>query len=237
MAGHEVVTLEAHRDLRINTQRSSALGDAVMLCLTFPDEFRRVQNEYPIVFQLNAERDEYRAVALFGFERGENLYLKGDKWDARYVPLSMDVQPFLIGLSREPGAEQVHIDMASPRIGRDDGPRLFNDDGLPTAYFDSIAEKLGALHVGYQGVQDYIAALQKYELLEPFLLEAQLRDGSKHRLVGFHTINEEKLRALDGAAVGDLHKDGHLMPTFMALASLSNFAKLLERRSAIMADA
>ncbi|HVZ98966.1 MAG TPA: SapC family protein [Caulobacterales bacterium] len=232
MARHEILTPEAHRTLRIKTQRSAALGDGVMLCLTFPDEFRRLQNEYPIVFQLNAERTEFRAAVLFGFERDENLYLKGETWDARYVPLSLDVQPFLIGRTREPGREQVHIDMGSARIGQSDGVRLFGDDGKPTSFLDGVAEKLGALHAGFQGAPDFFAALQRYELIEPFVFEALLADGAKRRLVGFHTINEEKLRALDAAALGDLQERGFLLPIFMQVASLSNLAKLMDRKNA-----
>ncbi|MES1199869.1 MAG: SapC family protein [Pseudomonadota bacterium] len=232
MAKHEVVTTEAHRNLRINTQRSAAMGDATMLCLTFPDEFRRVQNDYPIVFQLNAERTEFRAVALLGFERDENLYLKGATWDARYLPLSLDVQPFLIGLSSEPGNEKVHIDMSSPRVNQSDGVRLFTDDGRPTAYFGNVAEKLGVLHAGLQRVKPFFDALQKHELIEPFVLETQLKSGSKHRLVGFHMISEEKLQELDASALNELHQEGFLMPIFMVLASLSNFAKLIERKNA-----
>lgn len=234
MSKHEVVTLEAHRALRINTERSAAMGDAVMLCFTFPGEFRRVQNEYPIVFQLNAERTEFRAVALLGFEHDENLYLKGQTWNARYLPLSLDVQPFLIGRSATPGEEKVHIDMGSPRVSRSDGVRLFSDDGKPTAYFDAIAEKLGALHAGFQATPAFFAALQKYDLIEAFVFDAELRDGARHRLVGFHTINEDNLRALDAAALADLQASDALMPIFMALASLSNFAKLMDRKNAAL---
>ncbi|HEX7930117.1 MAG TPA: SapC family protein, partial [Sphingomicrobium sp.] len=50
MSGHEILTAEAHRDLRIRTERGAELGDAVMSCITVPNEFRRVQNEYPILF-------------------------------------------------------------------------------------------------------------------------------------------------------------------------------------------
>ena len=55
------------------------------------------------------------------FEPGENLYLDGDRWDARARPLSIDIQPFLIGRAA-PGAtdKQVHIDLASPRIAPDE---------------------------------------------------------------------------------------------------------------------
>jgi hypothetical protein len=50
--------------------------------------------------------------------------------------------------------------------------------------------------------------------------------------VGFLAINEDKLRALDGAALAELHRDGHLMPLFMALASVSQFGGLVARRNA-----
>lgn len=236
MSAHAALTAEAHRDVRINTQRSAALGDSVMSCITFPGEFRNLQNCYPILFQLSPDRSEYRAVALFGFERGQNLFLDGTSWDARYLPLAMEIHPFLVGLPRQPGGEpQVHIDMSSPRVSADDGVRIFEDSGRPTDFLNSMSEKLGALHQGFQRSSDYSKALQKYDLLEPFVLEVELNDGSKHRLVGFHTINEENLAALDAAALSDLHEQSFLMPTFMAVASLSNFVNLIARRNALAA--
>ena len=44
-------------------------------------------------------------------------------------------------------------------------------------------------------------------------------------------INEEKLQELDGDALGALHAEGHLMPIFMAVASLSNLSELVERKN------
>ena len=72
---------------------------------------------------------------------------------------------------------------------------------------------------------------QRYELLEPFSLDVDLRDGSKHRLVGYHLIDEEKLRALEPGAVAELHSAGYLMPIFMALASLANVSALIARKN------
>ena len=51
MSEHMLLSAEAHRDLRIRTDRGAELGDAVMACLTTPDEFRRVQGHYPILFR------------------------------------------------------------------------------------------------------------------------------------------------------------------------------------------
>lgn len=123
--------------------------------------------------------------------------------------------------------------MDHPRISSDDtGTRLFDEDGGTTRYLEEIAGMLGELHVGLEGSGDFFAALDRHALLEPFTLEVPLSDGSKNSLVGFHIVNEDKLRALDGDALGDLHAAGHLMPLFMAIASLSQLSRLVERKDA-----
>ena len=236
MSAHEALNSETHRDLRVRTERGADLGDATMSCVTVPAEFRKVQNEYPILFRLNVERDDFLALALFGFEHGENLFLDGDRWDARYRPLAMEIQPFLIGQGADMDREkQVHVDTASKRIGRGEGTRVFDEDGRPTPYLEAIAEQLGELDEGYQATSDFFAALRRHELLEPMSLEITLDDGSKNRLVGFHVIDEDRLRSLDEAALGELHESGHLMPIFMAIASLSNLTTLIARKNAKVA--
>lgn len=95
MSDHVILTADDHRDLRIRTERTADTGDAVMTCITVPSEFRRVQTHYPILFQRDAERDSVSALAMFGFEPGENLFLTDAGWDARYRPLAIDSQPFL----------------------------------------------------------------------------------------------------------------------------------------------
>ncbi len=230
MSDHVILTAEDHRDLRILTERAPELGDAVMTCITVPSEFRRVQTHYPILFQLDAERDSFTALAMFGFEPGENLFLTDAGWDARYRPLAIDSQPFLVG--RGSGdVRQVHIDMASPRIGANEGMRVFDDTGRPTPYLERIADQLRALDTDYVASADFFAAVRRYELLEPLTLDVTLDDGAKNRLVGYHVIDENRLAALDGAAVADLHAGGHMMPIFMALASLGNIGDLVARKN------
>ena len=236
MSAHALLTAEAHRGLRIRTDRGEAYGDAVMSCLTVPDEFRRVQEEYPILFRLNAERDSFTALAMFGFQTGENLFLRDGRWDARARPLAMEIQPFLIGGGPD-AAKQVHVDLASPRIAtNDEGVRVFDEDGRPTPYLERVAEQLGMLDAGYQGSADFFAALRRHELLEPLTLDVTLDDGSENRLVGFHAIDEERLAALDGDTLDELQREGHLLPIFMAVASLGNIGALVQRKNRALRD-
>lgn len=236
MSDHILLSPEAHAELRVRPDRGVAYGDGVMSTMVMPDEFRRAQAYYPILFRHTPERDGFAAVALFGFENGENLFLEGDRWDARYLPLSIDVQPFLIGGSADPTTpKQVVIDMASARVSHDEGVRLFDAHARPTPYLEAIVEKLGALDVSYQASADFFDALSRHALLEPFALDVTLDDGSTNRLVGYHAIDEDRLQALDAAALGDLHGEGHLMPIFMAVASLGRLTALIERKNRRMA--
>lgn len=233
MTTNVLLTADAHRDLRIRTTRGEALGDAVMSAIVVPDEFRRAQGQYPILFRRDFDRDEFNALAMFGFENGENLFLEGDRWDANYLPLSVDIQPFLIGGSPDDDApKQVLVDMASPRIAEgEEGMRAFDDFDRPTPYLEAMVEKLGALDEGYRASRAFYAALDRYDLLEPLSLEITMDNGSINRLVGFHIIDEAKLQALDGTAIGELHAAGHLMPIFMALASIGRIGELVQRKN------
>ncbi len=236
MTMHAALDAQEHRDLRVRVDASPELGDAVMACLTVPTEFRRVQNEFPILFRRDLERGNFSALALFGFETGENLFLENGRWDARYRPLALSVQPFLIGLPASgDGPAQLHIDLGHARIAPgEDGVRLFDEHGQATPYLESISSKLSELDEGYRSSAGFFAALDQYELLEPFSLDVELADGARHRLVGYHMIDEARLRCLDGAAIAELFTAGHLLPIFMALASLSNLGALVQRKNRAM---
>lgn len=233
MSSHAILASNTHRDLRVRVDAGGDLGDGVMATLTVPSEFRRVQGHFPILFRREAGQENVFAVALLGFETGENLFLGAAGWDAGYRPLSLAIQPFLVGRSAAgDGPAQVHIDLSHPRIADSgEGVRLFDDGGLPTPFLEDIADKLGELDEGYRESAAFFAALAEHDLLEPFTLEVTLDDGSLNSLVGFHVIDEARVRALDAAALGKLHEAGHLMPIFMAMASLAQIKSLVDRKN------
>jgi len=238
MSAHHILDPREHRALRIRTEASADLGDAVMACLTVPSEFRRVQNDYPILFRKDLASGQFSALALFGFEQGENLFLQGGSWAARYRPLAQSVQPLLVGRSRDSDSpSQVHVDLAHPRVSTDgQGVRLFDDEGSATPMLERAITMLGELDEGYRAAEGFYAALQRHDLLEPFSLDVELNDGAKHRLVGYHLIDEATVMALSPGETGALHQEGHLMPMFMAMASLSNITGLVERKNRALAD-
>ena len=238
MTQHALLSNVEHKDLRVITARGKQYGDDMMYAFTFPAEFRNVQAYYPIVFA-KAPDGSFSPLALFGFHQGQNLFLKDGKWDATYLPLMVERQPFLIG--NAPNGKVIHIDLDHPRVsraageGEGEGQRVFLDHGGSTEYLEHISKVLGFIDESATATPAFVAALLEHDLLESFALDIQFGDGKQHRFVGFHAINEEKLRKLDGAALAKLHERGYLQAMFMAIASLSKFRDLIDRANKMSA--
>lgn len=230
-----LLNAEQHKDLRVKTERSALLGDNIMFCQTFAQEFRHVQGQYPIFFQKLDGQDQLCAVALFGFTRGENLFLSEQGWDARYIPLMVQRQPFYIGngKSQDGGSSSkvIHIDVDHPRVSQSDGVDLFDNNGQITDYLARVSGMLETIDQWSNFNIGFMAKLQEYQLLEPMNLDTTLKSGEKGQLLGFYAIHEERLQALSEAAIGELHRAGYLEPIYMALASISNVGELIERKS------
>jgi len=216
-----------HRDLRIVTTRGAAWGDDIMATPVFPNEFRDAQAYYPIVFQPADNGPGMQPVALLGLRTGENLFLEAHGWDAPYIPLALERGPFMIGRA---GTEMtIHVDMESPRIGHGEGEAVFLPHGATTDYLERMNSVLAAIHTGVEATAPFVATLLRHDLIESFALDIEAADGSRNRLAGFHTINEERLARLDAAIVAELHAQGWLVAIFMVVASMTHFRDLIER--------
>ena len=231
-----------HQNVKVITERSARYGDDVNFALTFPLEFRKIQSCYPIFIRKDANTGQFSPVALFGFEPRENLYLNDEGWDARYIPLMIRRHPFLIGLQQVQGEGEttqavVSIDMNSPRVNEFEGEALFLEHGGISDYLSSMTEMLETIRLANEMNTGFIDALLELDLIESVTMQVELKDRSKHELLGYYTINEDALQQLDGDALGMLHSRNYLESIFMILASLSCFGTLVEKRNDRLADA
>lgn len=236
MKNIESVNKVSHAKTRVITRRGRELGDSVMLAHTFPDEFRFLQTQYPILFQRNEKGNAYEAVVLFGFEEEENLFLSPDGgWDANYIPLMVQRQPFHIGFKagkpEEAELRILHINMNSPRVSEEEGERLFTDSGETSDFLNYISSMLETIHQWGQNAQEFYRELIRYELIESVTFDITLSTGERSQLIGFFTINEDKLKNLSGEALESLNKKGILLAVYMVIASIDNIKKLIARKS------
>lgn len=232
MTQHALLNNRDHLDLRVITAHGAAYGDDVMCTPTFPAEFRNVQAHYPIVFAKNRD-GTFTPLALFGFREKQNLFLQPEGWDATYLPMMIERQPFLIGSSG--AGKVVHIDLDSPRVSRTEGQLLFREHGGNTEFLERVGSLLAAIDEGIASIQPFVTALVEFNLLESFALDIEFRDGAQHRFTGFYALQEERLNALDAEALGKLHQRGYLQAIYMVIASCAHFRGLIERASKLNA--
>jgi hypothetical protein len=234
MSIFEVLSPSKHRELKIRTETGESYGDNIQYAEIHALEFRSIQACYPIFFSKGNNEGEFISVALLGFEHNENLFLDNAGWNASYIPMMIQRQPFSIGFQASDEGDKkpiVSIETSSPRISTDSGQPVFDADGNPTEYLNRVMKKLEALHFGHEHNKGFIEFLVKYELLEPFTLKIPLKDNSNNKLVGFYTINEDKLNDLDGSKLAELNTNGYLQPIYMAIASYSCVTGLIERKN------
>ena len=233
MPRHVMLNNIAHKDLRVINRYGAEFGDNVGSVLTFPTEYEDVQREYPIFFRKDPATSEYQSIVLLGFDKAENLFLDGDRWDANYIPGVIARGPFLIGFQQqEVGGESreapvIHVDLDHPRVSQTDGQPAFMPQGGNSPYLDRIATVLNGIREGLEVSKAMFAAFAALDLIEPVKVEVKPNAEETISLVGLHTLNREKLAALDGAALEKLNKAGFLQGAFLVLASMGNVRKLM----------
>ncbi len=235
-----IVTLNNidHQDLRVDTRFAAAYGHNSGLALVFPSEFAELQREYPILLQKHPDSGQYRAIALLGLLPDENLFLRDDQWQASYVPAIIAKGPFVIGIedqSLQGGEENalvVKLDMTDPRVNHPQGQRVFLEFGGNSTYLEQINRVLQRIYQGDQLAGAMYAAFAQLDLIEPVELEITLNNGQLHRLQGNYSISREKLYALRGQALEQLHASGFLECAFYLASSLNNVKRLIQLKNA-----
>ncbi|TDK27128.1 peptide ABC transporter permease [Luteimonas aestuarii] len=236
MSRYELLNNVAHKDLRVITRFGPEFGDASGTVPAYATEYAELQREYPIFLHRDRDSGEYRSVALLGFEPEENLFLRGSRWSAAYLPGHIAKGPFLIGfqeqqvdgeLRREP---VVHVDLDHPRVSFDEGEAVFLPGGGQSPYLERVATVLRGIHDGVEGGKAMYAAFDAAGLIQPLRLDVKFDDSTGANLTGFFGIDRDRLASLDAETLHALHRSGFLEGAYLLLASLHNMRHLMAEK-------
>jgi hypothetical protein len=232
-----LVTLDsrAHRNLHVSRHTSPQVAQADAVSVV-PREFQRLVAHYPIFFTKNAESARFEPAVLLGFQKKENLFFVEGRWDAAYVPLQFQRQPF--SLIPHAGAGQnsldIALDMSSSQVQTGDGERLFHDDGQPSRYLQSITSILQALVSGSAEGYAFTGRLAELNLLEPVKLNIEFVDHSEARLEGLYWIAPAVLKALPATELAELRDREFLEWMYFQMASLAHVSSLVARKNELL---
>jgi hypothetical protein len=237
-----VLDNQIHRQLRIAAPRCEGYA-AVNAVSVIPREFPRLLAHYPIFFTKSADTGQFEPAALLGFRRDENLFCSEGRWDAAYVPLQIQRQPFSLmpGPSAGSGGGQstlnVALDMDSPQVQAREGELLYSEDGQATRYLQNITSMLSALVSGSTESYAFTRRLAELELIEPLQIKIEFVDGSDIQLQGLYWIAETRLKALPAPQLAELRDREFLQWLYFQMASVAHMSELIARKNRLISGA
>lgn len=228
---------QTHRILRVEPTRALLERANVNVVSVVPREFPRLLANYPIFYTKSSDTGQFDPAVLLGFERGENLFLSENGWDAVYVPLQMQRQPFALIPRSAPtdGNAQPTLDLAmdlsSPHVQANNGERLFEDDGRPTKFLQNISSMMSALVSGSNEGYAFTRRLAELNLIEPVGIEIEFINGSKTQLQGLYWIVAAALKELPAAQLAELRDREYLEWLYFQMASVAHVSALVARKN------
>jgi len=181
-----------------------------------PREFPRLPGSLSDLLHQKHGNRSIRAFRADGFQPQENLFFVDGRWDAAYVPLQIQRQPFSLITRRaedsgeKPPSLDVALDM-SQTVQSHEGQRLFLEDGQPTKFLQDITSMLSALVAGAKETYAFTGRLAELSLIEPVQIDIEFVNGSETKLQGLYWIAAATLKALPAAQLANY-----------AIASFSN---------------
>jgi hypothetical protein len=234
-----VLDSQTHRNVRIARRPTRECAELNVVSV-IPREFPRLVAHYPIFFTKSTESGRFEPAALLGFERKENLFFVNDRWDAAYVPLQIQRQPFSL-MPRRSGspagaqaALDVAIDLDSTNIQAQEGERLFLDDGGASKFLQDITSMLSALVSGSREAYAFTGRLAELNLIEPVRIEIEFVDRSEAKLQGLYWIAAAALKALPAAQLAQLRDREFLEWLYFQMASVSHVSGLVARKNQLL---
>jgi SapC protein len=192
-------------------------------------EFEAASFEYAIVFA--GEAGSIMPVALLGLRDGENTFVDAQgAWTGKYVPAFVRQYPFVFASTDRGDTFTLCVDETFAGLNEEGlGERLFDAAGTRTQYLQSVLGFLQAYQAQFRATRRFVQRLEELKLLDAMEAQFALASGQQVKLGGFHAVNRERLRAVEGDVLAQFARGGELDLIYSHIHSLRNLAPVAER--------
>lgn len=212
-----ILNMKEHANLCYTPTRNFSFAREVNCVPVALGEIPRVLPHYPVVF---TDDKEPVLVALLGIRNNENLFVNDDgTWaEGVYIPAYVRRYPFL--LVRMQNNDVALGGELDPQVLNDvSGDRLFRD-GQPTPAAQEIYRFCMEYQNALEETRKLCSEVAAAGLLKTRTCTVNLTNGKKFRLVGFSSVDEAALDALDNHTANGWRKKHYLKYLYFHLASL-----------------
>ena len=171
-------------------------------------------------------------------DKGENLFVTEAGWArGAYLPAYARRYPFCmarVNVNKVAQKDRL-ICVEKARLDEENGEALFDERGEPGEKWKGLERLLSEYEADLERMREMCSILGDYGLFEPFTMQATLareQGGGALQITGMHRVAEGRLQHLNASQIKNLLRKGILARVYLHLASLANFARLLDRKAA-----
>lgn len=201
---------ERHGDLKFRRRRDFRFAEKLHAAPLAVEEFTRAHFHYPIVF---TKTDPVLPVALLGIKSDQNDFIDdAGQWrDGLYIPSYIRRFPFALARENETSTRMLLCaDLTAPNFDDASGEpdEVLFEGGEATDYAKSILDFCQKFEEAMAKTRRTCAHLQSLDLFDDAQVTIPRPAGQPVKVDGFRIVSEEKLRAVDDAALADLARRG-----------------------------
>ena len=221
----QVLSSDLHRDLRVRPLDKFDYAAPVTDTLLTVDEFFQAARSQPIVFA-KGENKKHFAAAVLALGKNRNWFVDaGMKWKkGEYIPAFLRRYPFVF-VKGDDGTNFLAFDERCTAFNQEQGERLFDDQGNPSAYTKTVLGFLQEFEAASARTALFCDELQRLNLLEPITVQ-QWMGYQVPLLRGIKRVNERKLEQLPQDEVLALVNKGFYKLIIAHLLSLGHIERI-----------
>lgn len=225
----ELLDSKAHRNIRINTNRLNTKQNRVNVASVIVGELNTLVHEYAIFMTKSPTSEVFQLTAILGFQPGQNLFLNGEHWRCKFIPLDIVRRPFQAYFPDKENMEQGHIaiDLLAEQINEKHGTPLYDDEGNKTDFLKKIEQTFIELMTGAKQTTQLLKLAERLDLIESITLNIEIPDKDKVELNGLYAFNKANIDKLSGDDLELAHKSGLLQVIHLILSSSLHLQKLI----------
>ena len=231
------VSYEQHKNYALLAKCSENIAKDLNIIPVTYCELAHLAQYSPLALVKHSGTGEYKLVAVFGFEQGENLYCQNNLWHEIFCPMHLSSKPFYLGYQDE-GQEERHparvlcVDQNSPFVVKN------NKQGINTQAFYRAPhqentcllrakESLIRLEQGQKLTQDFINCLSQLNLIQSLTLDITWDNGEQASIAGLYTVDPQQLETLSASQLQQLQQHNYVEAITVINRSLNHIQKLI----------
>jgi len=222
----QIITQETHANRFWQTDATYRFAANITSAPLVALELPKAQQALPIAF-VQQQSGGFMPVALLGLSQGLNAYLNKDgQWLSYYIPAIIRAYPFKLANTPE-GQQVLCVDEDSGLVSDTKGEPFFDAQGQVSEKVQAMLNLLVHLDQNTKVTQKICQLLQKYNLIQPWLLSLPSAEGGQV-VNGLYQIDETALTQLSGDALAELMQAGAISLAYCQLLSMQHSEALIQ---------